>query len=108
VLVLDLREHHETWVRERFGDIWPGFTSARLSELLRGAGLDDVHTSVGSRRAGEGFTVLVASGVKPKHDAAVSSYPDRSIEVSRRPPSRRLRRARRRGQTRAGVGPREP
>ena len=26
VLVLDLREHGETWVRERLGDRWPGFS----------------------------------------------------------------------------------
>ena len=27
VLVLDLREHEEAWVRERLGDRWLGFTT---------------------------------------------------------------------------------
>jgi SAM-dependent methyltransferase len=65
VLVLDLREHEETWVRDRLGDRWLGFTRERLSALLEGAGLTQVKVSVGARRAGDPFTVLIASGVKP-------------------------------------------
>jgi ArsR family transcriptional regulator len=73
VLVLDLREHDERWVRERLGDRWLGFTDERLTRLLKGAGLVDVRLAVGARRTGDPFTVIVASGVKPgaatKHDA---------------------------------------
>jgi SAM-dependent methyltransferase len=65
VLVLDLREHEETWVRDRLGDRWLGFTRERLSALLEGAGLTQLKVSVGARRAGDPFTVLIASGVKP-------------------------------------------
>ena len=40
VLVLDLREHDETWVRDRLGDRWLGFSDERLAKLLDGAGPD--------------------------------------------------------------------
>ena len=33
--------------------------------LLKGAGLTDVRVTVGARRTGDPFTVIVASGVKP-------------------------------------------
>jgi ubiquinone/menaquinone biosynthesis C-methylase UbiE/DNA-binding transcriptional ArsR family regulator len=65
VLVLDLREHHEKWVRDRLGDRWLGFSDAQLAELLEGAGLTDVTVGLGARRTGDAFTVLVASGRKP-------------------------------------------
>lgn len=65
VLVLDLRQHDETWVRDRLGDRWLGFTRERLAALLAEAGWGDVKVSVGARRTGDPFTVLIASGVKP-------------------------------------------
>jgi SAM-dependent methyltransferase len=65
VLVLDLREHDQAWVRDRLGDRWLGFSRERLAALLEGAGLVDVKVSVGARRSGDPFTVLIASGVKP-------------------------------------------
>ena len=65
VLVLDLREHGETWVRDRLGDRWLGFTREKLATLLERAGLIDVKVTVGARRTGDPFTVLIASGVKP-------------------------------------------
>lgn len=72
VLVLDLREHRETWVRERLGDHWLGFTPDAMKNLLTGAALTDVKVTVGARRSGDPFTVLIASGTKPtgkqKHD----------------------------------------
>jgi SAM-dependent methyltransferase len=64
VLVLDLREHDQEWVTERLGDRWRGFSDATLARLLKRAGLSDVNVTVGARRAGDPFTVLVASGVK--------------------------------------------
>lgn len=64
VLVLDLREHDQEWVRSRLGDRWRGFSDARLAQLLKGAGLADVRVTVGARRTGDPFTVLIASGVK--------------------------------------------
>ena len=65
LLVLDLREHDQEWVTERLGDRWRGFPDATLSRLLKQGGLSDVNVSVGARRAGDPFTVLIASGVKP-------------------------------------------
>lgn len=64
LLVLDLRAHEEAWVRDKLGDRHLGFADAALEGLLLEAGLTDVKLSVGSRRAGDPFTVLVASGTK--------------------------------------------
>lgn len=66
VLVLDLREHREEWVKRRLGDRWLGFRDEELGRLLKGVGLTDVKVGVGARRTGDPFTVLVASGVKPE------------------------------------------
>jgi SAM-dependent methyltransferase/biotin operon repressor len=65
VLVLDLREHDEKWVRQRLGDRWLGFTDDAVAKLLKNAGLIDVRVNVGARRTGDPFTVIVASAVKP-------------------------------------------
>ena len=65
VLLLDLREHQQEWVTERLGDRWQGFSEEALEKLLAGAGLKDVKVTVGARRPGDPFTVLIASGRKP-------------------------------------------
>ncbi len=65
VLVLDLRAHDEPWVRQQFGDVHLGFADGALGTLLARAGLADVRVQVGSRKTGDPFTVLIASGVKP-------------------------------------------
>jgi ArsR family transcriptional regulator len=65
LLVLDLREHDQQWVRTRFGDQHLGFTDAALERWLRDAGLRDVRVQVGARHTGDPFVVLIASGVKP-------------------------------------------
>jgi ArsR family transcriptional regulator len=62
VLVLDLRAHDQAWVRDKLGDRHLGFADDELAGLMTGAGLGDVKLTVGSRRAGDPFTVLVASG----------------------------------------------
>lgn len=64
LLVLELREHDQAWVRQRLGDRWPGFSDKRLSALLRAAEFTSVRVDVGARRTGDPFTVLVASGMK--------------------------------------------
>lgn len=66
MLVLDLREHDQTWVRERLGDERLGFRDEELERLLRDARLEHVRRGVGARRTGDPFTVLIASGQKPK------------------------------------------
>jgi ArsR family transcriptional regulator len=65
VLVLDLREHDQEWVTERLGDRWRGFNEDALEKLLASAGLTEVRVTVGARRPGDPFTVLIASGRKP-------------------------------------------
>jgi len=67
VLVLDLRKHDQAWVRERLGDRWLGFSREQLTVLLQRAGLVDVKVTVGARRSGDPFTVLIASGIKPQN-----------------------------------------
>jgi len=75
LLVLDLRAHEQTWVRERFGDRWLGFEDAAFRRMLTTAGFDAVDVRVGARLTGDPFTVLVASGVK--------RAPDRQAKGSR-------------------------
>ena len=65
VLLLDLRSHDEAWVRDQLGDRWLGFEDEQLRGMLEDAQLTDVRISVGARRAGDPFTVIIASGTKP-------------------------------------------
>jgi SAM-dependent methyltransferase len=65
VLLLELKQHKESWVRVRHGHQRLGFTASELERLLGGAGLDDVRVTVGARKAGDPFVVLVGSGLKP-------------------------------------------
>ena len=64
VLVLDLREHGETWVRSKVGDRWLGFSDEGLQTLLRTTGFKQTVVRVGARRTGDPFTVLIAAGTK--------------------------------------------
>ena len=65
VLLLDLREHDEAWVRAKLGDRWLGFDDDELKRMLTGAGLcATCKVGVGARKAGDPFTVLIASGIK--------------------------------------------
>jgi hypothetical protein len=82
VLVLDLREHDEAWVRGTLGDHWLGFSEDRLRALIGGAGFADVTVRVGARRQGDPFSVLVAAGTNPR---PVSPPVRRVAASSRRP-----------------------
>jgi SAM-dependent methyltransferase len=66
VLVLDLRTHHEEWVRSKLGDRRLGFDDEELKKLLTAAGLREVRVGIGARRTGDPFTVIVAAGTKAK------------------------------------------
>jgi SAM-dependent methyltransferase len=70
VLVLDLREHQEDWVRSKLGDRRLGFSDVDLRRMLTEAGLIDVRVGVGARKLGDPFTVLIASGTKPRSPRA--------------------------------------
>jgi ArsR family transcriptional regulator len=65
LVVLDLKEHDQEWVRTRFGAQRLGFSSAELDGLLRTAGFGNVRVTTGTGRAGNPFTVLIASGIRP-------------------------------------------
>jgi ArsR family transcriptional regulator len=65
VLVLDLREHQEDWVRTKLGDRRLGFGDGELKKMLSDAGLSEVKVGVGARKLGDPFTVLIASGTRP-------------------------------------------
>jgi len=64
VLLLDLRTHQEEWVRAKLGDRRLGFDDDELKKMLTASGLSDVRVGVGARKAGDPFTVLIASGTK--------------------------------------------
>jgi SAM-dependent methyltransferase len=69
VLVLDLRQHREEWVREKLGDRRLGFSDDELRTMLVDAGLRHPRVGVGARKVGDPFTVLIASGQKPQSAA---------------------------------------
>lgn len=66
LLILDLRPHDETWVREKLGDQWFGFSDDQLAGLLTRAGFTDVNVMLGARRTNDPFAVLLAIGTKKK------------------------------------------
>lgn len=65
VLILDLRQHQEEWVRAKLGDRALGFRDDALKDMLGAAGLQQIKLAVGARKAGDPFTVLIAAGAKP-------------------------------------------
>lgn len=64
LLILDLRPHDESWVREKLGDRWFGFSDEHLMGLLNRAGFGEVRSQLGARRTNDPFTVLLAIGTK--------------------------------------------
>jgi len=65
VLILDLRAHDEEWVRAKLGDRRLGFADDELTNMMAAAGLQQTKAGVGAKKAGDPFTVLIASGIKP-------------------------------------------
>lgn len=66
LLILDLRPHDETWVRDKLGDQWFGFSDDQLAGMLNRAGFSDVKITLGARRTNDPFAVLLAIGTKKK------------------------------------------
>jgi SAM-dependent methyltransferase len=91
VLVLDLRAHQEEWVRSKLGDRRLGFADEELTRMLADAGLGHVRGRVGARKAGDPFTVLIATGTKAKDPRRVQGACDPSTlrQVQGRPEQRR-------------------
>jgi SAM-dependent methyltransferase len=88
LLVLDLGRHDEAWVREKLGDRHLGFAPDELATMLSAAGLRDVKVTIGARRIGDPFTVLVASGTRHASTAAA-----KSTDIGKRRPGTRARTA---------------
>ena len=65
-MILDLRPHDETWVREKLGDQWFGFSDEQLEGLLARAGFTGIKVTLGARRINDPFAVLLAVGIKRK------------------------------------------
>ena len=63
-MILDLRPHDESWVREKLGDRWLGFSDDQLASLLTRAGFSEVRVALGARRTNDPFAVLLAIGTK--------------------------------------------
>ncbi|MEZ5320199.1 MAG: metalloregulator ArsR/SmtB family transcription factor [Vicinamibacterales bacterium] len=81
LVALDLRAHEEGWVAQKLGDRWLGFGDDELRALVAGAGFTGVDVRVGTRRAGDPFTVLIASGTAGESPAG------RPAPRRRRPPT---------------------
>jgi len=84
LLVLDLREHDQRWVRGRFGDQRLGFADTELDQLLQAAGLRDIKVQVGARQTGDPFVVLIASGVKTQLPNPKSQARNRTSPITNR------------------------
>jgi SAM-dependent methyltransferase len=77
LLVLDLRDHDQAWVRQKLGDQQLGFSPSDLQNLLRGAGLDGIRVQIGASKPGDPFTVLIASGTKSQTSRPSRPAPQR-------------------------------
>ena len=63
--VLDLNRHHFEEARERYADLWLGFTELDLEKYLKGAGFRNVETAVVYRETeAPYFETLLATGEK--------------------------------------------
>ncbi len=75
LLILDLRPHDETWVREKLGDQWFGFSDDHLNGLLTRAGFTDVRVALGARKTNDPFAVLLAVGTTPpRKKSPITNY----------------------------------
>ena len=67
VLVLDLEQHNQRWVSDRYGDRWLGFDQAALTTMMGDAGLSAVRVETGLDESP--FGVVIAVGTRtPKRD----------------------------------------
>ncbi len=64
LLLLDLKAHEESWVREKLGDQWLGFSEDHLRRLLDRAGFAEIRITPGVRRTNDPFVVLVGVATK--------------------------------------------
>ena len=82
LLLLDLRPHDQTWVKERLGDRWLGFSDEALAALLRRAGL---HRRPGRSSAPDGPADRSPSLSRAAAKAARRRAPAAAAATRRRP-----------------------
>ena len=97
VLILELREHDQAWVRTRFGDPRLGFADGELDALLQDAGFRGIKTSIGARHPGNPFVVVIASGMTPHRTSVAAGartpprWDRRARDAGGTPPRNRMR-----------------
>ena len=66
LLILDLRPHDQSWVRDKLGDQWLGFSDEQLGALLTRAGFGEIKITLGARRTNDPFAVVLAVATRQK------------------------------------------
>ena len=66
LVVVDLAQHEQNWVREKLGHHYLGFENERLEAMLQTGGLDQIKLEQVNQRRGEVFRVLLATGLKSR------------------------------------------
>lgn len=64
ILIMELAEHHEDWVREKLGHIHAGFSMSHLQKLVKKAGFDITHSETINSGDKDTFQVILMGGVK--------------------------------------------
>ncbi len=64
VLIMELDEHQEIWVKEKKGHRWLGFKQEQLQSMMQEAGFQNIRIERMPIQKGELFQVLLASGRK--------------------------------------------
>ncbi len=75
LLVLELKPHKETWVRERLGHVALGFDRVQLGTLLESAGFLRLRIRPGDGRRGDPFGVVIAVADRPRLKAKKGGRP---------------------------------
>jgi ArsR family transcriptional regulator len=66
LIVIDLAPHREHWVIPKLGHVHLGFALDDLERMLRRCRLEALNLEQVHQRRGEAFTVILASGLKPR------------------------------------------
>ena len=71
MIVLDLRKHQESWVRDKLKDVWLGFNEHELLALLKKARFTATQVTITSRQPRPPyFRTLLATGLKTQPGAS--------------------------------------
>jgi ArsR family transcriptional regulator len=81
ILILELKQHDQAWVRERLGDARLGFSNEELQELLAENGFRHARITVGAKQPGDPFVVVIASATKRDERADLKVGPYTSLRT---------------------------